>query len=490
MATTKSPMSLAGEVWRAIWTRKNYVPWTTSPNNPNIPTKNGSSNHNHNNIIINNNENNHTMPNATATECTPSSWFHVAVMPCHDKKLEASRAELNGFVDLVLTSQECYELLLHQHEKEEESHDNTQKTMVNNDGGHYHSGGLLPLSTMTPLAPVTGDITQYMPGSLITIPEELIHVTCIEEEAPIDDNHVDNIGRSNLSSSGNHSNQRQATTTTNTTFSPYSSGGYADYIFRYAARVLFGVRLSFSEDLPWIPVTVGSTMPPISTNGPSTSVFSPSSMVSARVAKASRREFYQVSLFRHGSSGGDGGKNEGGVYYSTSPVAEDGCTSGQPVLQFAIANGMQTIQRALQTFQSPEENPSVVTTQPPSSSSSSPPWSQPSCNFHYLELMACPSGCINGGGQIRLGSRETPTETRKRVSSSKEWFTPYTSVMTASSSSLSKSDTGNDGDDDDDDTIHTILKRPGVMHTTYRSIAPLQYTMGATAGISVQDTKW
>lgn len=24
------------------------------------------------------------------------------------------------------------------------------------------------------------------------------------------------------------------------------------------------------------------------------------------------------------------------------------------------------------------------------------------CNYHYIEVMACPSGCLNGGGQIKF----------------------------------------------------------------------------------------
>ena len=30
--------------------------------------------------------------------------------------------------------------------------------------------------------------------------------------------------------------------------------------------------------------------------------------------------------------------------------------------------------------------------------------------------MACPSGCINGGGQLRGAAKETPTDTRERIS--------------------------------------------------------------------------
>ena len=28
------------------------------------------------------------------------------------------------------------------------------------------------------------------------------------------------------------------------------------------------------------------------------------------------------------------------------------------------------------------------------------------CKFHYVEVMACPSGCLNGGGQVKLGEGE------------------------------------------------------------------------------------
>ena len=28
------------------------------------------------------------------------------------------------------------------------------------------------------------------------------------------------------------------------------------------------------------------------------------------------------------------------------------------------------------------------------------------CDYHFIEVMACPSGCLNGGGQIRPASQE------------------------------------------------------------------------------------
>ena len=37
------------------------------------------------------------------------------------------------------------------------------------------------------------------------------------------------------------------------------------------------------------------------------------------------------------------------------------------------------------------------------------------CTFDLMEVMACPSGCINGGGQLRSNERETASEGKERV---------------------------------------------------------------------------
>jgi iron only hydrogenase large subunit-like protein len=37
------------------------------------------------------------------------------------------------------------------------------------------------------------------------------------------------------------------------------------------------------------------------------------------------------------------------------------------------------------------------------------------CNYDIMEVMACPSGCINGGGQLRANERETATESKERI---------------------------------------------------------------------------
>jgi hypothetical protein len=37
------------------------------------------------------------------------------------------------------------------------------------------------------------------------------------------------------------------------------------------------------------------------------------------------------------------------------------------------------------------------------------------CDYDYVEIMACPSGCVNGGGQIKLTATESPSEIQTRV---------------------------------------------------------------------------
>jgi len=41
---------------------------------------------------------------------------------------------------------------------------------------------------------------------------------------------------------------------------------------------------------------------------------------------------------------------------------------------------------------------------------------QRKCKYHYIEVMACPSGCLNGGGQVRATEPETPKALLERVS--------------------------------------------------------------------------
>lgn len=69
--------------------------------------------------------------------------------------------------------------------------------------------------------------------------------------------------------------------------------------------------------------------------------------------------------------------------------------NGEVVLRFAIANGFRNIQNLVQKL---KRNKSV---------------------YHFVEVMACPSGCLNGGAQIRP---EPGTSTRELCQQLEEMY--------------------------------------------------------------------
>mmetsp|Transcript_16098 Transcript_16098/g.25048 ORF Transcript_16098/g.25048 Transcript_16098/m.25048 type:complete len:428 (+) Transcript_16098:120-1403(+) len=188
------------------------------------------------------------------------------------------------------------------------------------------------------------------------------------------------------------------------------SGGYADFIFKFAAQHLFGYHVS--GHVPWKPVLSGSQR-------------RRRQVKSARLVAAQQKQksdMHEAILYRRTN----------GTY--TCSKEEDDNSDSIPVLHFATAYGLQNIQRIIQPFKSQSSSSSMSLhanvgpqQQVVDSTSSSP--------YHYIEAMACPSGCINGGGQIVMpptssngiggdgvlqhaitgNTRETPTQTRQRL---------------------------------------------------------------------------
>jgi len=107
---------------------------------------------------------------------------------------------------------------------------------------------------------------------------------------------------------------------------PGASGGHADFVFRHAARELFGVSLP-AGPLAWV---------------------------------AGRNADLQEVTLEHG---------------------------GATVLRFCRAYGFRNIQNVVRRVKSGR------------------------CPYHFVELMACPGGCANGGGQPRPPSLEGPWRT-------------------------------------------------------------------------------
>jgi hypothetical protein len=216
-------------------------------------------------------------------------------------------------------------------------------------------------------------------------------------------------------------------------FFEYGSGGYADFIFRYASKHLFGVDIQDAH-LPWTPVAASSGTGP--------------KVVSARVAASRKKDYHAVSLY----------KLHDGTYSMTAAVD----ATSTPVLRFATAYGFQTLQRILQPMDS----------------------NNGALEFDYFEAMACPSGCVNGGGQVRVMERETPKETRQRVSETKRHFKLS---YRHDAPSTSNDDVYREGACDDGPFGSKAQVR---LHTRYHVVPPLQHTLGAAAGVAVQDTLW
>ena len=219
----------------------------------------------------------------------PSSIFHVTVMPCFDKKLEASRRdfyhESEGFqeVDLVLTTTEVLEMLT-------------------------------SCATESKLDP-----TSYF-------------IALSETPLPSPADPIDGLLRSNWIISGQGLQLLSAQATIG------GSGGYLEYVFRYAAKELFGVIIDANAPLAYRP-----------------------------------------------------GRNDD---IKELVLEKD----GKPVLTFAIAYGFRNIQSVIQKMR------------------------RGRLPYEYVEVMACPSGCLNGGGQIKNAGPETNSERRARVAQTQASF--------------------------------------------------------------------
>lgn len=136
------------------------------------------------------------------------------------------------------------------------------------------------------------------------------------------------------------------------------SGGYAEYLFKYAAEALYGVNLWELRDLPY---------------------------KEGRNADIAEIDINAVSTD------------------ASDVVVTDG--SSPRKLKFARAYGFRNIQSIMLKVR------------------------RGTCDFDFVEIMACPSGCNNGGGQLRQAgavdavaagvesgsAKETPTQAKERV---------------------------------------------------------------------------
>ena len=152
-----------------------------------------------------------------------------------------------------------------------------------------------------------------------------------------------------------------------------SSGGYLDFVFRFAAQELFGVRvqgpLRFKRgrniDFQEVVLKGGGGGGPGGPGG--------DEAAAAEAAAAA-------------AGGGGGGADAGGDTAmataaagdgGTPPVATKALARPRPVLRFARAYGFRNIQTIVNKIK------------------------RGNCPYDFVEIMACPSGCVNGGGQAK-----------------------------------------------------------------------------------------
>eukprot|EP00532_Pseudo-nitzschia_australis_P008020 CAMPEP_0168171036 /NCGR_PEP_ID=MMETSP0139_2-20121125/4495_1 /TAXON_ID=44445 /ORGANISM="Pseudo-nitzschia australis, Strain 10249 10 AB" /LENGTH=475 /DNA_ID=CAMNT_0008088571 /DNA_START=978 /DNA_END=2407 /DNA_ORIENTATION=- len=257
----------------------------------------------------------------------------------------------------------------------------------------------------------------------------------------------------------------------------FSSGGHANFIFRYAAKKLFGCTFAendgdnndndndkhdgdhgMAKGVTWRAASLATKK-----------------VRSARLGgKLLKQHYYETKLYRY----------RDGSYGTATPIVSDhGEELSTVVLHFAIAHGMQTMQRALKQV---VERPIGATTGNGSTSNSH--------TLHYLEAMACPHGCVNGGGSVRSSLsltntntktsssanliRETPTETRQRVQSTLTNLKVPHAINNGTSTAMSINS-------------HHLVPLPlPLPRTEYHVVPPMNYTTGAVAGEKVENMIW
>jgi len=384
--------------------------------------------------------------------------YHVAIMPCHDKKLEAGRGdfawerqallqygnalklsngdkpesstssikELNDKqpedlvqeVDLVLTTGELLEVL-------------SEATAKLKNGGAFTSTAQLPTTSENI---DTSAIRHFLAKS---------DPACGSCELMTAKNGNQLGGNGIMKDDGNLELDTGV----------HGSGSYADFIFRYAALELFGCNLPQDEPLPW---------------KSSSSTFSPAGKSVGIIRRRRRRQdtsdLQEITLYEH---------SDGSHSYENK--TDDGMgTKSKPVLRFATAYGFKNVQLILQTLSKTNQ-------------------SSHSDGFDYVEVMACPSGCSNGGGQVGAnGKRETPRDTKERVKktvSAVPILRPSRGCKSLATA-LCGCDTHNLVNDS---ILHGECFSENsrqLFHTHFHVVPKLELSTGATAGVAVSDTKW
>jgi len=291
-----------------------------------------------------------------------SSLFIVSVQPCFDKKLESSRLdffhedEKTSEVDLVISTSELWTLL----EEQAATSPNAAASSSLSASSSSSSSSSSSESASSSNAPTIFDLF------IATSPD-----------APHGRDEIERMFRS-FSIDGAH---LVASADANG-----GSGGFLDYIFRFAAERIMGVNL-------WEQPLLHAQGEESSGGGGGGGEGGGGGAAVAAAAvtrpplqfkQGKNSDFEEVELIAPAVAGAGG-----------SEVLEDaaarGIGEGGRRLVFAKAYGFRNIQSIMLKMRKGK------------------------CDFDFIEIMACPSGCVNGGGQLRAELNESPAQTRERV---------------------------------------------------------------------------
>jgi iron only hydrogenase large subunit-like protein len=393
-------------------------------------------------------------------EKTPSgstnSYFHVAIMPCHDKKLEAGRADFAWEKQVLLQYGNSSKI----------DHELKTSLLAEND-----------LVNEVDLVITTGELLEALSDAITTQKKREVSVLTI---LPTINSEADHTSKSdtirkylsqvndgldllgvlkNVTNSNYQQEDNETMSSLELDTGVHGSGSYADFIFRWAARELFDCELSSNTPLPW---KSSSSTHTTSTTGQG------SGLIRRRSRRQETTDMREVTLFEHND----------GSYSCFDSASEDNVRTSQPVLHFATAYGFKNVQLILQSLSKTESS------------------SLSSRGYDYVEIMACPSGCSNGGGQIGgNGHRETPRETKLRVNKTVSVMPmgrPLQGGCTTISDALIDCDIKGLVKDDaflqDVECFNERAKQ--LFHTRFHVVPALELSTGATAGVALSDTKW
>lgn len=363
-----------------------------------------------------------------------NSIYHVAIMPCHDKKLEAGR---NDF------AWERQTLLQYSNSASSTASGvGNSDSIINEVDLVLTTGELLEIltkaiSTATATTTSEDEVDSSLKATMIR--DFLAYLQPLARDDPSQGACIFTSEEASLDLCSNTPQQKYNDLELDTGI--HGSGSYADFIFRFATRKLFGCTLPSDKPLPW----KGST---------SFSSSLASSEQSGGVIRRRRRrqettDLREIVLFRHAD----------GTY---SCCDGEGATS---VLRFATAYGFKNVQLILQNLSKEKQTSNSMDS-----------------GYDYVEIMACPSGCPNGGGQIgSLGKRETPRETKERVRRTVS-VVPVLRFNEYTKATVYEKDPFNDG------CFGRTARR--LLHTRFHVVPKLELSTGATAGVAVSDTNW